>query len=154
MYAGHDKSRLLAVRLLVQSVQCGVNLLLLLCCSGLHESLHMTVAIPLLWGIPPRHETLRYVRTSNPALLSFAAAPQTVIVCLSAALLLYLVEVMLKRCTGSGSCMGEKACDQTAPGRTIKLCTAEGQLPTQHDCILVYIIVSCCAIDSMPVLNV
>ncbi|KAL0047472.1 hypothetical protein WJX82_004349 [Trebouxia sp. C0006] len=26
--------------------------------SGLHESLHMTVAIPLLWGIPPRHETL------------------------------------------------------------------------------------------------
>ncbi|KAL0028778.1 hypothetical protein WJX79_006751 [Trebouxia sp. C0005] len=26
--------------------------------SGLHESLHMTVAIPLLWGIPSRHETL------------------------------------------------------------------------------------------------
>lgn len=26
--------------------------------SGLHESLHMTVAIPMLWGIPPRHETL------------------------------------------------------------------------------------------------
>lgn len=35
----------------------------LLClCSGLHESLHMTVAIPLLWGIPPRHETLRYAK--------------------------------------------------------------------------------------------
>ena len=28
-------------------------------CSGLHETLYMTVAIPLLWGIPPRHETLR-----------------------------------------------------------------------------------------------
>ena len=32
-----------------------------LLCSGLHETLYMTVAIPLLWGIPPRHESLRYV---------------------------------------------------------------------------------------------
>ena len=29
-------------------------------CSGLHESLRMTVRIPLLWGVPPRHEALRY----------------------------------------------------------------------------------------------
>lgn len=29
-----------------------------LSCSGLHESLHMTVTIPLLWGVPPRHEAL------------------------------------------------------------------------------------------------
>lgn len=26
--------------------------------SGLHDTLYMTVAIPLLWGIPPRHESL------------------------------------------------------------------------------------------------
>ena len=29
-------------------------------CSGLHEILKMTVAIPLLYGIPPEHEYLRY----------------------------------------------------------------------------------------------
>lgn len=26
--------------------------------SSMHESLHMTVAIPFLWGVPPRHESL------------------------------------------------------------------------------------------------
>lgn len=30
----------------------------------------MTVAIPLLWGIPPRHETLRYVVVDLQAALS------------------------------------------------------------------------------------
>ena len=29
-------------------------------CSGLHESLRMTVAIPLLNGVPPESEYLRY----------------------------------------------------------------------------------------------
>ena len=48
-----------------QPVECDLLLndcfhQLFLLCSGLHETLHMTVAIPLLWGIPPRHETLRY----------------------------------------------------------------------------------------------
>lgn len=46
----------------------------------------MTVAIPLLWGIPPRHETLRYVKILKPALVSFAAAPDSdcVFVCSTA----------------------------------------------------------------------
>lgn len=39
---------------------CASQYMQLFNCSGLHESLHMTVAIPMLWGIPPRHETLRY----------------------------------------------------------------------------------------------
>ena len=28
-------------------------------CSGMHETLVMTVSLPLLWGIPPAHEFLR-----------------------------------------------------------------------------------------------
>ena len=28
-------------------------------CSGIHEILKMTVAIPLLYGVPPQHEYLR-----------------------------------------------------------------------------------------------
>ncbi|EYU29876.1 hypothetical protein MIMGU_mgv1a0127091mg, partial [Erythranthe guttata] len=28
--------------------------------GGLHEKLTMTVAVPLLWGVPPASETLRF----------------------------------------------------------------------------------------------
>lgn len=29
------------------------------CCSGVHECLRMTVAIPLLWGVPPEYDWLK-----------------------------------------------------------------------------------------------
>ena len=51
----------------------------------------MTVAIPLLWGVPPRHETLRYVAGELLTALSCSDEPARV---LSAVLLSSLVEAM------------------------------------------------------------
>jgi len=51
----------------------------------------MTVAIPLLWGIPPRHETLRYVAADLPTALSCSRESDHV---LSAAPPSSLVEAM------------------------------------------------------------
>ncbi len=52
----------------------------------------MTVAIPLLWGIPPpQHETLRYVAVDLPTALSCSKEPDHV---LSAVPLSSLVEAM------------------------------------------------------------
>ena len=28
--------------------------------SGVHETLTMALALPLLWGVPPEHENLKY----------------------------------------------------------------------------------------------
>ena len=43
-------------------------------CSGLHEFLKMTVAIPLLNGIPPQHEYLRYICPYTCSLKTFLKA--------------------------------------------------------------------------------
>lgn len=73
-----------------------------LLCSGLHETLYMTVAIPLLWGIPPRHESLRYVAHGPASCLGPAGHSH---VLRYAVLLSSLAEVWWKRCTDNGSCM-------------------------------------------------
>lgn len=71
-------------------------------CSGLHETLYMTVAIPLLWGIPPHHETLRYAVVCFVSCWMHHDLDNSLA---DAVLQSHLVEVWWKRCTGSGSCI-------------------------------------------------
>ena len=79
------------------------------CCSSLHESLHMTVAIPLLWGIPPRHETLRYSMICLTCCIfplgCHCNRSNTNLLNAFAALLLFLVVAMSRSARGSGTCM-------------------------------------------------
>lgn len=44
----------------------------------------MTVAIPLLWGIPSRHETLRYVAVDLQTAWSCSKEPDHVLFCSTA----------------------------------------------------------------------
>lgn len=60
---------------------------------------------------------------------------------------------MLKRCTGSGNCMDNKACHQTVLGRTINCVLLKADCQHQYDCTSVYFTVFCCAIDFILVLN-
>lgn len=65
----------------------------------------MTVAIPLLWGIPPRHETLRYASFWVVSCELTAAYSHGLSLLADAVLLSSLAEVLWRRCTDNGSCM-------------------------------------------------